>query len=107
MDKLKNFKSISFKINLRALRMGESPEKDWGIIFIATTALCILALVFNTKLFYGTTRALDVEGEGMTDPRSRTLNVLRLNEVITHYEAKAAAFERIKQSRSNIPDPSI
>lgn len=102
----KEFNHISLKKDGRILGFGTSPEADWKIIVYSTALLVLCMFAFNIYIFI----KID-KGEIFTTERivesNRTLDVQKLESVVSHYIEQEAEYENVKKSLNTTPDPSI
>lgn len=100
-------KKFDWKKNGRLIGFGTSPETDWKIIFNTTIVLSVLVIVLNIFIFIKIDKGEIFATEKTLNEQEQALNLVLLNETISYYKDKAIEFERIKNSKQLVADPSL
>ncbi len=102
-----NFKKFSLMRGGSFLGWGQSAHRDWKIILSGFIVAVLFSLLFSFLVF----KQINNVG-GSTASQSGTIenssiDTALLKKIISYYDDQAKKFEKIKPSKSAIPDPSI
>lgn len=108
LDKIKKFftrksmRKIDYKNNVIT-----NPERDWKILLAVFATLICLVIIFSFYLF-----AQINKGELFTvkygkSTTAETIDKSLLNEIISFFEERQQNFDKLKNNRPKIIDPSL
>ena len=93
-----SFKKLDLKVNGKFIGFGTSPEADWKIIFISGVVLAVSIKIDKGEIFLV---------ERTTEQEDKALDISALKETVSYYQGKALEFERVKNLKVSIVDPSL
>lgn len=84
-----------------------NPQRDWKIILVAFVAISFMVIVFSSYIYW----RINSGGFFMTSSReespTETIDRSELKKVIRLYETKSQSFQKLKNEKLEIIDPSL
>ena len=102
-----NLNKIRFNPKGYRLNLGVSPDRDWKIIFFFTLLLALLMIAISIFTFIEADKGEIFVIEKDPETSSPTLNIKELKASIDYYQNKKSNFDKIKNTVTPYPDPSI
>ncbi|GEM_PF-5658044 len=102
-----HFKKVSLMRSGSFLGWGQSAHRDWKIILSGFIVVVLFSLLFSFLVFK---QINNVEAPVVMQNETlenSLIDTALLKKIILYYDDQAKKFEKIKSTRSTLPDPSI
>lgn len=108
MKNLETLKNLDWRAGGRIMRLGESPEMDWKIIFVSAAALAVVTIALNIFMFVRIDKREIFVVDATLTQGSSVIDLDILRSTLSYYQSKAIEFEKIKSGTIPVVvDPSL